>query len=126
MATMTIGMLSMMVQETEQEPVFMGPTLDDVEALQRANAVALAMDEADFVHTTLQAVQPMVDSGDLKAATEHMINSLRDRIGLRGHVAMEGIGFGNPLLQLSDIHCKHRLSGHHGHSQDHPGGHRRM
>ena len=92
MATMTIGMLSMMVQETEQEPVFMGPTLDDVEALQRANAVALAMDEADFVQTTLQAVQPMVDSGDLKAATEHMINSLRDRIGLRGHVAMEGIG----------------------------------
>lgn len=92
MATMTIGMLSMMVQETEQEPVFMGPTLDDVEALQRANSVALAMDEADFVQTTLQAVQPMVDSGDLKAATEHMINSLRDRIGLRGHVAMEGIG----------------------------------
>ncbi len=92
MATMTIGMLSMMTQETEQEPVFMGPTLDDVEALQRANEVALAMDEADFVQATLQTVQPMVDSGDLKAATEHMINSLRDRIGLRGHVAMEGIG----------------------------------
>ena len=93
MATMTIGMLSMMIDDgTEEVTIYEGPTLDDVDALQRANAVALAMDEADFVQTTLQEVQPMVDSGDLRAATEHMINSLRDRIGLRGHVAMEGIG----------------------------------
>ena len=93
MATMTIGMLSMMIDDnTEELTIYEGPTLDDVDALQRANAVALAMDEADFVQTTLQEVQPMVDSGDLRAATEHMINSLRDRIGLRGHVAMEGIG----------------------------------